>query len=1300
MSVSEGDIVVAVDRHGASTKLKMIKRLGRGREGAVFRAEQSQFTAPVAVKIFKPEICDKKIAKVRAMLEHDPERDASVRRLAWPEAVVFKDGLAIGYSMTLAEGNLLLDATAPLNRREVKSNLDYFSFHWLSENIAKTVSKLHSKNHIIGDFKEQNALFDPATLEVIFIDTDSYGISIQHTDGFPPDAITEEYSPPEYSPGVKPAIWHDLFSLAVFYHYLFFAVHPFSGATDDSRGDDGSIASAIKKGRWLYSKGPKPNPTDTPFYLVGPVPQALFRRAFQDGHRRPDMRPTAEEWEKGFREARYDLTWCDKHPLHVYDSHSSSCPWCQLKPERWTTIHRPQSVTRAVAIGELRQMTQGSALRQASFERAKRRLVANPGFRSSVPDVVDRLERYERRQAEIDQAITLLKEAESDDLKLIDIAERFTKDAELEQFARAANLGGLLDRAAELKGCLERLNAAVAAAPADRRGRFPLAGEEELLRRFAADARILERSSGLLSRFAGRRTDARERLEAARVLAAALRTSGQMGSPIVHLRDTLKSHQQRLAEVADDGVTGATGNVALAQRIIRFGDELDKQAAAPPDRQIVEYWDQHIAPLRASAPIVDAEREPEKPSLQEAVEEARKSMRALHKFEQLVQQRAAGPNEVPKRDRAIVAADPTPELSTRALAGFATSRAGQELAAASHRLNEAERFTKLANAPNPDESDPILAEAWEACAERASLDLSDETLAWIKTAVDRMARLDKVRPLASASPPEDEKLLAAFRKISPDGDLSGLEYRSGETLRARVELAQRRVDARDAVDRAIKAAPNAPLTLEGETEIATAWDGAEPFRADVPDLFAPYAPRASEAVRRLHCHSGLTAALAERHGSAVDAIVRRHRHEMADFPPVMERMQDVDRLLADYKQFQVLLEQAERHVDEEDLIGLSEKLSHVLELADADDIRPSLGNRSLTQLLDAIRLRDQLKGRLDAVAGVALDPAKGRARLAGIVDSLPTAEKDYEFGDAAGVYKTFAEAVRAAGDNGALTQAVEGGDFRSFFKLWDETWHPLFPSTRDLIAGARQLASNALAEVAPETAKAVRLSADRIALSWAWPLAQMAAKAGGGDSETMTIAIGDRHPPDGLADAEHVVTVFRRPGDKAGSVELTYDGDRLAAKLYAGCLVAGEPIRSGRRLVVLEEKRRLAYRFRAAGLRSHDDWLYLRAAGGLLTPALRVVHARTGQTVAVVGRQAIPDGEEVAVNLSPLLVDVPKLSRLFGGWHRIFYARSFVFVLEPDNPDDKAWLEIVHPSTSARKKLSIIVPDKGIKSGD
>jgi serine/threonine protein kinase len=1285
----EGRTVVAVDRWAASTRLVLGKRLGGGLEGEAFAVQHPAQNTGWVVKIFKGDKLARKVKKIQAMLEMDPEPNASERRIAWPLNIVHHDGAPIGYSMIRVPHTQLTKAFSQNFRKELSSNLDLFSFHWLAENLSKTISSLHAKNHVVGDLKDLNATFNPDTLEVFLIDTDSFGIKVREIQpDFPADAATPEWSPPEFDSARPVGVQHDLFSLAVLFHHLMFSVHPFSGA---SKGHDDSMVAAIKDGRWLYRNSLTPNKVDPPFSVVSPLLQALFRRAFVDGHGDPGLRPTAKEWEEAFREARYDLKWCDKRPLHVFDGGSRRCPWCSLQPERWPTNHQPRSVTKSIARSELRGLTEGPALSKTNFERAERRFAANPAFRKDLPDVVGRLDAYKRRQAEIDGAMKSLREAERDDVKLIEVANQFKKDAELVRLARTTfGLGGLLDRAVELEVCLGRLTAAVAAAVPDNNGRFYLDGEKRLLDAFQRDTAILERSDGLLLRFAPRRTAARERLEAARMLTLALAGSGQPASPpIEHLRETMSTHGERLAEVADEDIDG---KASLARDIVRLSENVEQPATIFSDEQVVAFWDRHIAPnVNIALQIVDARRAQDKASLRAAVNEARQSRDAIRKFEELLKSSKQAPNNVAVQDRVILAADPTEYVSARERTIFGATWSGQVLADARRRKKLAERIEQLALDPDRDKADPALVDAWRGTEERDLLGLSEIARNRIRSAEARMARFDRVRTVALEHPPADERLIEALAEVSADRDLLDIEVAPGQTLRARVELASQRIGLRDALASAIEEGTRVELCLESEEKISSVWNSAADARLQAPPLFAPFSARAEKAFLRVTCFRELVSALQERHGGRAAAVWQRHLQDLSDFSPVMGLKPEVDSLLSRYRDFCRLLEGAEQRVDDQELIELSESLPEALELKDADESRRSLDGRSLKQFVSGSRLRRNLREHLDALAGLALDPGRLRAELALIADQLPSYHDveplDGELG------AQLLEATIAASRFEALQRAIADNHFDDFLKLWHETWHPLLPRTASLIPAARAIVANALRRSAIEDAAMIRLGDDAIRLSWRWPERPLDLAGKGRTvtgTEILTIAFNDRRPPSGLDDAQDVVTVFRKLNDDVGRIEISWGRDRMAAALFSGYVVAGQHIHASQPAIVAEPRRRLAYRFRAATLRERDDWLLIRSHHALLAPVLRIVHSLTGKAISLIDKLPLHADVERAVNLSQLRASSQDTARWLRKIQRIMGDESLCYELELDDPSDQDWIEIVHPTATAERQLSFL----------
>ena len=66
-----------------------------------------------------------------------------------------------------------------------------------------------------------------------------------------------------------------------------------------------------------------------PFSLLAPAVRELVSRCFEDGHKKPGLRPTAREWREALTETSKTFKRCGKNSQHLYGSHLKSCPWCE-----------------------------------------------------------------------------------------------------------------------------------------------------------------------------------------------------------------------------------------------------------------------------------------------------------------------------------------------------------------------------------------------------------------------------------------------------------------------------------------------------------------------------------------------------------------------------------------------------------------------------------------------------------------------------------------------------------------------------------------------------------------------------------------------------------------------------------------------------------------------------------------------------------------------------------------------------------------------------------------------------------
>lgn len=1270
--------VDAVSVDGTRTRLDIIRKLGGGGEGVVCEGADST-GQPFAVKLFKDDRFNGKLPKIRAMLNADPEKDASERHIAWPLALAESRGVPVGYIMTKVNGLQLVHATEPQHRWNLQHHLDFFSLHWLAENLASAVEKLHALGHVCGDFKDQNVLFDEKTLVVFLIDTDSFGVS--SATRFRPDAYTQDWSPPEFLKNTSRSCddigaEHDLFSLAVLFHHLFFSVHPFSGEVQTSVDADLSIVDAIKEGCWLYRNSPTPNDHSTPLTVVAPALRQLFQRAFVDGHVDPRVRPSAKTWRETFREARWGLRWCDQHPLHVHDGSTKTCPWCARKTDIWGHADKARAQSKDVAIEELHRLDFAGEARFQAIEYAKRRLDANPGFASRVQSIVDRIER-------IESALSALSKAGNDDLALIEAARVIQADPDLTHFAQRRGLAGLLDAAEQRNAELRRLDELIAAAEPEN-GRYLLASEQGLVTAFEREVQRIQLGDAILSRYRPRIEAAMTRIRAMDDLEQALaRPAKGNGLPLAQLASALADADGHLGTLRDPAVAQ---RIAIAQSVISLSKHLDASADDYPDRAIVHFWNRYLAPTPTLG-ILDAKSGPEQLSLRQKIQRSLDSVAAIERLEAQLRRPLSDFADHAAYDHAVVAADPAGRISERGREAFDRSPVKAQLVAARSRLEVNDRLNRLATSANRDRDDPELVGLWRQTSDRDKLVLSKRAHERLVAAVERLARFEGIRGIAEADPADDEALLAALSDHTDD--LHGLALTSGETLGARIELARHRIGVRNSLVHLIAEVDSAPENIKAERKIQGAWSAAQPARQQAPVLFYQLFNRAELARRRIETFDALRVALRERHGECARELWLRFPDGAQRFAPMSVLEDEISSLLERYDEFRDLLARAESGLDRAELLQRATVSPDLLNLKDADVKRHSLGGLSLRQYLNRL----EYERHNDWFGDLALDPARLRGEIAEFFESLRDSIDTSDLGTsvvndewrAAFRADRIAEKLRAI-----LTLSNPDSElvrFRRFLRYWDEAWHPLLPSTASLVQPARDLAIRVMTNAVPDNVTLETLDSGRSIIQWKWPFAIPSEEgAANGSCQMMVITLGPREASDPISGTTAAARVFRQCGEERGEVEIANDFDHKDISLVAGCVIGGEPIYSSARTDIPRKPQVLDYRFQRAGWRRRPDALFLSSERPMLSPELKVVHTRTGMTLTLLPSYCVGPGE-VLIDLSPEIAQQPGLKR--SRLRRLRDSTSFSYRIEIRNPTDRTRVQLNHPQSSKDRELSV-----------
>ncbi|MFV8228625.1 hypothetical protein [Mycolicibacterium fortuitum] len=301
-------------------------------------------------KIFHPHLKElaAKRDKVAAMVASPPENmiqpDGFVV-LTWPLHTVEGDGVS-GYIMSridTADAVEIHSVSNPSGRMNPLPSAPQWTPHvtWhhlvsVAANLCLAVETVHKVNAVIGDFQERNILVNDTT-RVTLVDCDSMQFTDPEGHQFLCGVGRPEFTAPELA-GRNLAVTarekpSDLFALAVHIHQLLMGGnHPFQRGAWRRGGEQPDALTLAKTGQWAGGPGSAlhTHPLAPPIGFLPDRLQALFVRAFTDGVRNPDARPTAAEW-------RHELLAVQVGNCargHQIPIEAEPCPWCTIDGER------------------------------------------------------------------------------------------------------------------------------------------------------------------------------------------------------------------------------------------------------------------------------------------------------------------------------------------------------------------------------------------------------------------------------------------------------------------------------------------------------------------------------------------------------------------------------------------------------------------------------------------------------------------------------------------------------------------------------------------------------------------------------------------------------------------------------------------------------------------------------------------------------------------------------------------------------------------------------------------------------
>lgn len=314
--------------------ITLVKEIASSGEGKVWQTNVNGYLA----KIYHNRPNFEQVQKLKVMLVNPPkEPNAHLNHIsfAWCKSLLRDTGgNCVGFLMPeVKNAKELIDIYNPQRRKILKLNLDWRFLHFTALNIASIIEAIHAKGYVLGDIKPQNILVNDRALPSI-IDTDSFQVRhpqngriyrcLVGSEGFtPPELIGKDFATTNQTEV------HDHFRLAMIIYHLLFGDSPFSGAWKGV-GEIPQPSEIIRQGYWLYKQNSliKPVPRTISFYVVHKELQRYFIRCFSDGHRNPNLRPSAREWVSALKLAVNELTLCRKVDSHYYMRSVGKCYWC------------------------------------------------------------------------------------------------------------------------------------------------------------------------------------------------------------------------------------------------------------------------------------------------------------------------------------------------------------------------------------------------------------------------------------------------------------------------------------------------------------------------------------------------------------------------------------------------------------------------------------------------------------------------------------------------------------------------------------------------------------------------------------------------------------------------------------------------------------------------------------------------------------------------------------------------------------------------------------------------------------
>jgi hypothetical protein len=1235
--------------------IRLTTLLATSGEGSVYRTDRAGYVA----KIYK-EPKSSHFRKLEVMIANPPKDPAAPAvSIAWPTAIIAtRNGPPAGFLMPeIVNAKRPTILYVPKTRLLDASGVDWFYLHSAALNVARLFKAIHELGCVIGDVKPENLLVN-ASMQICAIDTDSFQITdsksktvyrcpVGTADFTPPELMGKDFATVERRPA------HDLFGLSALIYLFLFGKHPYSGGIlpDDLVGLE--TADRIRRGLWQWSRATplKPHRGTIPLDIVHSEIASLFRRCFDRGGQRPEMRPTAKEWERVLEIAIDDLVWCGDGQHHVYASHRS-CPWCEMAKGGLDYFPTKPGLASS-SFGYLaqrlnRHVADGDIVKAAALIERHPRLKADPRSAKACAATQKQaaaLGRLTKLRSELERA------AAKDDYAAIAVVKK-AKSAVLALAEKDPQLTALIRRLRALELALDDIEAAIArSVPTN--GLFSIHAETEIVDAVRRRFDVLRTSPSTFPRFAERIREAKDRVDAMAALEAA-EASGLPASVV----EVVERHRTRLKEIIELAPRHAALEelVRLTNHLAAFVKVASQRSIDP--EEVCKAWESfpELATAGASTKPSPALEGRTPLETYRAFVSSRDVLRAL--AEEIHRHVPAG--SVPTEAGLAYCRQAVQKYV--AVHGPIPARAPLALRVAA--LESMDRIITAARqiAGRTEGRDFALAQIWRA--REGEIVLEDDLAALVSAAEKRLAGAERFAQLASDPNVDEAALVSCWEETGLESASTIGVTISGVVLTERAALAKSRLEAAELLEGAIGKADKDPFrNSKDEAALVAAWD-ASPLLPKWRGAVERFGPRVHLARLRLERMSTLANAVAagdwERIAQAWgnDEVLE----DLKEGHPHRELARRAVRTTAVVQA--VAGELSSSSVDDTKALNL---IAPVVEEGDDAVLHTrwsALGGLSIYELHTKLSTRATFRRHL-----ATCDLRSGHA--------LFTLAQAWEpgFGQvdpSLGSHPALLEALELAKRWSEIRAAAQVGNDAVVARLWTDNRveaAPDFNEVAALVGAALKRYLDAAPRFAALSLGGVTAHSDgSVLLRFQWKDPNVT------HAEAV---IGDRAVPEFMrADtvSRHVVT---RPEFQANDGVILQSTNRMVFALIFPSFILGETIiNASRPITVIESSRRtLRYRLFGGAERRNRQHIELMADRPLQLPPLRLSLDTTGSRGETVARfepmQLGSDGR--------IVLPLPDKMGFFKA------ARSVR--LEHEVAYDETWLEIVHPDPAGRRMV-------------